>query len=25
VKFPDKWQFSSNIDDILNIDFWEYL
>ncbi len=25
VKFPDKWQFSRNIDDILNIDFWEYL
>lgn len=25
VYFPDKWQFSYDIDDILNIDFWEEL
>ncbi|MFM7885414.1 MAG: DUF29 domain-containing protein [Pseudanabaena sp.] len=25
VHFPDKWQFSHDIDDILNIDFWEDL
>jgi hypothetical protein len=23
VKFPDSWQFDSNIDSLLNIDFWE--
>ncbi|MEI6429979.1 MAG: DUF29 domain-containing protein [Pseudanabaena sp. ELA607] len=23
VRFPDKWEFSYDIDDILNIDFWE--
>ena len=25
VDFPDKWQFSHDIDDILNVDFWEIL
>ena len=25
VSFPDKWQFSYDIDDILSIDFWEDL
>ena len=23
VNFPNKWQFSRDIDDILNVDFWE--
>ena len=25
VNFPDEWQFSHNIDSLLNIDFWEIL
>ncbi len=25
VDFPDKWEFSRDVDEILNIDFWEVL
>ncbi len=25
VDFPDKWQFSRDVDEILNVDFWEVL
>lgn len=25
VNFPNKWEFSRNIDDILNIEFWDFM